>query len=102
MNMNIPNQAVLNKYNKMSPELQEAFNQEYNKRKKSYSTAIILTLINLQYVYLGKWLLFFLYICTFMGFGIWWIADLCRMKSVIEKHNQSAAIEAMREVDVLR
>jgi hypothetical protein len=100
--MNIPNQAVLNKYNAMPPELQEAFNQEYNKRKKSYKTAIILTLINLQYIYLGKWLLFLLYIITCAGLGIWWIVDLCRMKSVIKTHNQSATIEALREVEVLR
>jgi len=102
MNTSIASKAIQNKISKMEPDLQEAFYQEYNKRSKSKTLALILAISGIHYLYFKKWFLLILFLGTGGGFFIWWLIDIFRVGSLTDQYNQSAAIDTMREIEALR
>lgn len=58
-----------------------------NKLKKN-STAIILAIFGLHYLYLGKYGTFILFVLTGGGFGFWYFIDLFRASGMVDNYNE--------------
>jgi hypothetical protein len=54
--------------------------------------------ISLHYLYLRKWGLFALFFLTLNGLGVWWVIDLFRLPTILDRYNQSLAEELYAEL----
>lgn len=82
---------------KMDRESQNAFFNEYEKKKKKKSIGwIAWFLIGWHYLYVGKVGLQFAFWFTLGGFFIWWFVDLFRMPSIIRSANEQIARNAVQ------
>jgi hypothetical protein len=89
-------------YNKLSEEAKTEFNREFNRRQKSTVTAYFLyILFGWHYAYLKSWGMLFMYLLSFGGFGLWLLADLFRIPSLIRSYNEKTAIDIMSEIKTL-
>jgi hypothetical protein len=80
---------------------QNAFFNEYQKKKKKVAVAYVLYLFGFHYIYLRKVGLFFAYWLTAAGLGIWAIADLFRMPSIVfRSSNEQSAREALQTLAI--
>ena len=81
----------------MDSASQNAFFNEYESKKKKKSIGwIAWFLLGWHYLYVGKVGMQFAFWFTFGGFGIWWIADLFRMPSIIGSANEQIARNAIQ------
>ena len=98
-------EAVYKKVDAMEPVNQAAFLGEWEKRKKSMGVAYVFwalgSLLGLHYLYFRKPLLFFLYLFTLGGLGLWWILDAFRIPGLVRVQSRSAALEVLRDIQVL-
>jgi len=98
--------AVRHKVGEMSLLSQNAFVQEFERRRRSCQTAYLLFIfggvLGLYYLYFKKPLLFFFFLFTMGGLLIWWLIDLVRIPRMVRDYNQSVALEVLRDVQVLR
>lgn len=93
---------IQNKYEELSPESKTYYDNQIKKRKKSIFVCYLLFfLFGWQYAYLRKWGLFWLYILTFGGFGLWLILDLFRIPFLVKKYNDEQEREVMKEIKFL-
>jgi len=99
-------EAVYQRVNAMEPVHQAAFLAEWNQKRKSTVVAYVFwilgSVLGLHYLYFRKPLLFFLYLFTLGGLGLWWIVDCFRIPGLVRKQNQSTALDALRNVQVLQ
>ncbi len=79
--------STINEVSKLDKEKQEKVINLFLSEKKKKSTGIILALFGLHYIYLGKWLLLFLFAITFGGIYIWWIIDIFRVAGMVREAN---------------
>jgi hypothetical protein len=77
----------------------DAFAAEYERLAKKSSIAYLLIfLFGAHYAYVGKWGLFFLFMFTTGGCGIWFVIDLFRMPSIISDYNTELAYKIIRDI----
>ena len=79
---------------------QNAFFNEYQKKKKKVAVAYMLWLIGFHYIYVRKVGLFFAYWITGAGLGIWALADLFRMPSIVRTANEESARDALQTLAI--
>ncbi|MFT3990195.1 MAG: hypothetical protein QM680_02180 [Luteolibacter sp.] len=96
-------EAVLRKVAAMDESAQLTFNEEYRKKYKRPDVAFILAVSGgLHYVYLGKWLLFFLFFFTMGGLGFWWLISVCRVFRVVRERNRTMSLQILRDIQILQ
>lgn len=80
----------------MDSASQNAFFNEYERKKKKRSVGYVIWLVcGWHYLYTRKVGLQFAFWFTAGGLGIWWIADLFRMPGIIKSCNEQIAREAL-------
>lgn len=79
---------------------QNAFFNEFQRKRKKLSISYILWLIGFHYIYLGKIGLFFAYWLTAGGLGLWALADLFRMPSIVRSANEGNARDALQTLAI--
>ena len=96
---NLPS-MVRNELAKMSPQKQEEFVEEYNRKAKSVGIAYVFLILVLwmHYGYLRKWGLQIAFWLTAGGFGIWWLIDLFRVPGLVSSYNKDMATDTMRNL----
>ncbi len=92
--------TVQHTVSQMDTMSQNAFFNEYQKKRKKVSVAYILFLFGFHYIYLRKIGLFFAYWITGAGLGIWWIVDLFRMPSIVRSANEQTARDALQTLAI--
>lgn len=93
--------AVLRKVAQMEEVNQEAFVAEFKKKIKSSFFAFLFAGSGCHYLYLGKYLMCFLFWGTMGGLGIWWFVDLFRVRGMVQEYNKTVAINVLRDIQVL-
>lgn len=76
------------------------FNEYETKRKKRSVGYIVWFLLGWHYLYTGKVGLQFAFWFTLGGFGLWWLADLFRMPSIIRSANEQIARQAVQTLHI--
>lgn len=98
-------EAVYMKVTNMDPIGQAGFVDEFNRQRKSkgvgYALLFFSGVLGLHYLYFKKTSLFFIFLFTFGGVGIWWLIDLFRVPSIVATYNKSVAISVLRDVQIL-
>ena len=94
-------EAVQRKLAAMDEINQETFLSEFKKKCKSPNVACVLWLFGFHYAYFSKWLICIVFWFTFGGFGIWWLIDLFRLNGMVRDHNKTAAIDVLKNIQVL-
>ena len=85
----------------MDTASQNAFFNEYERKKKKVSIGYVAWMVcGWHYFYVKKTGLQVVYYLTAGGFGLWAIADLFRMPSIIRDSNESAAREALQTLAI--
>ena len=92
--------TVQHTVSQMDAMSQNAFFNEYQKKRKKLAVAYMLWLIGFHYIYLRKVGLFFAYWITGAGIGIWAIVDLFRMPSIVRSANEQSAREALQTLAI--
>ncbi len=83
----------------MAAVKQEAFLEEYRRRRKRVLVAYLAWLIFSHYAYLGgRWLVQFVFWLTSGGFFVWWLFDGFRLFWMVQNFNRDVAIEVLRDV----
>ncbi len=77
---------------------QSQFVDEFKRKARNPTTALILAILGLHYFYLNKFGMQALFWITLGGIWIWWIIDLFRIKSIIKDQNKDVAIDIMRSM----
>ncbi len=88
----------------MSAAKQEAFVEEYKRKKKSTGWAYFFLIIclGMPYGYLGKWGLQIVYWLTGYGAFIWFLILLFTLPSKVRDYNKDIALEVMRNLSVMQ
>jgi len=94
-------EAVQRKVAAMDEINQEAFLSEFKKKCKSSNVACFFWLFGFHYAYFGKWMIFIIFWLTCGGFGIWWLIDIFRLHGMVRDHNKTAAIDVLRDIQIL-
>ena len=79
--------AAINEVSKLDKEKQEKVVGLFLSEKKKKNTGVLLAIFGLHYIYLGKWLLLFLYAITLGGIYIWWLIDIFRVSGMVIESN---------------
>ena len=87
---------------KLPAAQQSMFAEEYSRKAKSGGLGLVLAIFGLHYIYLGKIGMFFAFIFTAAGLGIWWIVDLFRISGMIREHNRDLATDTLRTMSMIR
>lgn len=95
-------ESVQRKLSEMDEQAQQAFNEEFLKRRKSSLVAFLLLSAGFHYAYVGRVWLNVVFLLTCGGVFIWWIADLFRVWGMVREKNRSIAIEVLRDIQILR
>lgn len=73
-------------------EYQAAFQQDFQKRKRSVGTAYLLWLfLGFHYLYLGKIGIQIFFWLTAAGCGVWWLVDFFRVPGLVARENEDLA-----------
>lgn len=88
---------------KLSTEKQQAFVEEYKRRKKSLGLAyfFLLVCLSMPYGYLGKWGLQLVYWFTAAGGLIWLIILIFMLPGMVNNYNRDIAVEVMRDMKIM-
>lgn len=88
---------------KLSNTQQNAFQEEYWRRRKSENAAALLwLLLGWHYAYLRKWGLQILFWLTGGGLIVWWVVDLFRVRGLVRDYNRDVALDVMRNLRALQ
>jgi|TARA_R100000501_G_C2548149_1_gene63985 hypothetical protein len=88
---------VEQKLKHFKPHYQEAFLEEYKRKKKSVFIGYLLLIpLGWHYAYLKKWGSQILCIVTLWGFLLWWLVDWFRISSLVKDYNDNIALELMK------
>lgn len=90
--------SAINALSKLDKDKQEKIIALFLSEKKKKSTGVILALFGLHYIYLGKWLLLFLFAITLGGIYIWWIVDIFRVSGMVTASNEKLIYKLMETV----
>jgi len=94
-------EAVAQKVESMELVNQAAFEDEFNKKRKSLGTSYFFWLFGFHYLYMGKFMTFIFFFITFGGLFIWWLFDVFRLPSIVRNHNKTVALSVLRDIQVL-
>ena len=86
------------KYRTLSNARKEELLNIYSKKRKT-QVITIFWLFGFHYAYVGRWKLFFLYFFTIQGLLLWWIIDLFRLDTILEKYNKKKAEELFENLE---
>jgi hypothetical protein len=93
--------AVLRKLEAMDECTQQAFAEEFARKKKSPVLGFFLTNIGMHYAYVGRVWLTLLFLISYGGFCIWWFIDLFRVTAMVKEYNRTIAIQVLRDIQIL-
>ena len=99
--------TVKNQLAKMPEEQQNEFMEEFNRKfkPKSATTASLMAFFGFHYLYFNKIVMFILFVCTFGGFGLWWLIDWIRSGKMATEYNQEkakdVAMDVLKEIKIL-
>ena len=79
---------------------QNAFFNEYEKKKKKVAIGYVLWIIGFHYLYLKKVGVQFAFWFTGGGFLVWWFIDLFRMPSLVRSANEGTARDALQTLAI--
>ncbi len=82
------------KFKKLPAPKKKELVTSYSKKRKSDSI-YFWWFLSLHYAYLHKWWLFFLFLITISGFGVWWVIDLFRLSTILREYNKNVAINLL-------
>ncbi len=74
------------------------FMAAFLERKKNPIVNLILAVMGFHYLYMGRIGIWFLYVFTGAGFGVWWVIDMFRAKGMAIKKNDQIAMEVLSAV----
>lgn len=90
---------VRSQLEKMTPQQQSEFYQEYLRRSKSSDMAnLSWFLLGWHYAYFNKWGWQVLFWFTVGGFFLWWVIDFFRIEGMVRDWNSDAANAVMRDL----
>jgi len=93
---------VEGKLRKMTIPERNAFESEFNRRKKSVLVGyLLLILLGWHYAYVRKWGSQLLCFVTLWGLLIWWLIDWFRIPSIIRRYNDDLAVKIMTEMSII-
>lgn len=85
-----------------TPDQQEQFAEEYDRRKKTTPGAYgFWLLFGLHYGYLGQWGMQILFWLTGGGLLLWWIVDAFRIGDLVRGHNNNVATAVLRDMTTI-
>ena len=98
--------AVNAAISRLDAEQQSAFIHEYGRRSRDTFTAYLLSLLFLQYAYVGRiGITILIWVLSFLSAGviglIWFIVDLFRIPGIVARRNTEVAIEVLRDIKML-
>lgn len=85
-------------YEELDAKNKNAFIYEFDRKRKSRSATLLLSIIGLHYAYLGRWGLFVVYLLTLGGVGIWWLIAIFLSVSDCRDKNRDIALEVMKSI----
>ena len=96
----LPRDALIEKaYQQLGQGDQRLFDQTYQRRAKSATTAYVLWFfLGWHYAYLDQWGMQVLYWVSFGGFGIWALVDLFRIGGLVGNANRDIALQVLQHV----
>lgn len=91
---------VKDEITKLSASKQEAFLEEYNRKRKDVATIYLLWFLLGWHYGLGfqKWGTQILYWITFGGFFLWMVIDAIRIPGMVDEYNKDIALSTMRNL----
>lgn len=93
--------AVLRKLETMDETTQQAFIEEFARKRKSPLLGFILTNVGMHYAYIGRVWLTLLFLVSYGGFCIWWLIDIFRVTGMVREYNRTIAIKVLRDIQIL-
>lgn len=96
----LPRDALIEKaYQQLGQGDQRLFDQTYQRRAKSTTTAYVLWFfLGWHYAYLDQWGMQVLYWFSFGGLGIWALVDLFRIGGLVDNANREIALQVLQHV----
>ena len=86
---------------KLPPDAQLAFHDQYNRRARSLGTAYLIGFFGWHYGYLKEWGKQILFWISGGGLLVWWVVDLFRMKKMCEDYNSVIATDCLLQVKAI-
>jgi len=87
---------------KMSEEDQTMFQKEYEEKRKSTTSMVLLAIFfPIQLFLLGKTGLGIAFLLTAGGMGIWWIAELFMTSGRVRTYNENIATNILMNMKIL-
>lgn len=86
---------------KAQPEQQQVFVSEYKKKSWNPLLCFIMAIFLVHLFYMRKILLGVLFVFTFGGFGIWYLAELVYVWFRVKNHNEEVSAEIMRDIKIM-
>lgn len=94
---------VVNELERMEPDTQAEWLEEFERRRKSLTVAYITwACFGLHYGYRGRWGMQVIFWITAGGFFLWWLADAVRLPGIIGDANRDTAIEVLRDLKAIQ
>ena len=90
---------VGSRYTNLSEVNRKILLEFYEKKSKTIVPAIICWFFSVHYLYFHKWFVFIVFIVTLMGLGIWWVIDLFRINTILNKYNEKLLIDFINNID---
>ena len=87
---------------KMDDQQRLTFESEYNRRKKSKGLMVFLAIVfPIQLILLGRPGLWFAYLFTGGGLGIWWIVEWFLTPGRVDRINGELATDIARDIKIM-
>ena len=88
---------------KMDGTQKLTFETEYENRKRKTAGMVIATILFVHFFFYRRIFLGIIYlICLFTVFGfVWWIIELCLIRSRLKEHNGRVAVDLAREMSLM-
>lgn len=93
---------VRNEFAKLPAKDQEAFIEEYERKKKYLGSAYVCwLLLGCHYAYVRKWGLQILFWLTCGGLFLWWAINIFQIPKMIGDYNKGLAISVLKDIKVI-
>lgn len=90
---------VRNELIKLSPQKQEEYLEEYERKKKSMGMAYVAWFfLGWHYAYLGKWGWQIFFSLTLGGLVVWWLISAALIPGMVHNYNKDKAVDVMRNL----
>lgn len=86
------------KLDEMDEDSRIMFFSRFKSNMKSQNVTFVMSLLGLHYLYLGRIGMFFIFLFTFGGFGVWAFIDFFRSRGLSKAVNQDIAMDSYLKV----